>query len=313
MQRVHTRLMAFQPAYLRLYQTGELFERVDQARALLAECRVCPRECRVDRTAGALGKCRVGAAPMVSAHHAHSGEEPPLVGVYGSGTIFFTGCNLACVYCQNYDISHHRVGEVVSTEALAAMMVALQNRGCHNVNLVTPTHQMPQILAALPLAIERGLMVPLVYNCGGYESLHSLHLLDDVVDIYMPDLKYADPEVGRELSGVADYPQRAQAAVAEMHRQVGDLVIDRRGIAQRGLIVRHLVLPAGLAGTAAVARFLSQEISPGTYLNLMDQYHPCFMAFDHPLLGRRPTEREFADAVRTVREAGLNRVAGIPA
>ena len=304
--------MAFQPAYLRLYQTGDLFARVDQAQELLGECSVCPRECRVDRTAGVLGKCKVGEAPMVSAYYAHTGEEPPLVGVYGSGTIFFTGCNLACVYCQNYDISHHRMGEVVSTEALAAMMVALQNRGCHNVNLVTPTHQVPQILAALPLAIERGLMVPLVYNCGGYESLESLRLLDGVVDIYMPDLKYTDPEVGRELSGVPDYPQRARAAVAEMHRQVGDLVVDRRGIAQRGLIVRHLVLPGGLAGTAAVARFLADEISPRTYLNLMDQYHPCFMAFDHPLLGRRLSEREFTEAVRAARDAGLTRLEGVP-
>ncbi|MGD2063663.1 MAG: radical SAM protein, partial [Nitrospirota bacterium] len=245
--------------------------------------------------------------------HAHTGEEPPLAGVFGSGTIFFTGCNLACVYCQNYDISHDRVGEVVSVEALAEMMVALQNRGCHNINLVAPTHQVPQILAALPSAIERGLMVPLVYNCGGYESLESLRLLDGVVDIYMPDLKYADADVGRELSGVPDYPQRSRAAVAEMHRQVGDLVVDRRGVAQRGLIVRHLVLPGGLAGTAAMARFVAEEISPSTYLNLMDQYYPCFMAFGHPLLARRATEREFAAAVLAVREAGLTRVEGIPA
>ena len=305
--------MAFQPAYQRLYQTGELFARIDGAQAMLRECRVCPRECGVDRTAGALGKCKVGTAPMVSAYHVHTGEEPPLVGIFGSGTIFFTGCNLACVYCQNYEISHYRAGHVVSTEELAAMMVALQNRGCHNVNLVTPTHQVPQILAALPSAIERGLMVPLVYNCGGYESLESLRLLDGVVDVYMPDLKYADAEVGRELSGVRDYPQRARAAVTEMHRQVGDLIVDRRGIAQRGLIVRHLVLPGGLAGTRFVARFLAQEVSRQTYFNLMDQYRPCFRAFDHPLLCRRPTEHEFAAAVRTVHRAGLSRVERIPA
>jgi len=305
--------MAFQPAYLTLYQTGELFARIDEARAMLGECRVCPRGCEVDRTAGELGVCQVGAAAMVSAYHPHTGEEPPLVGFFGSGTIFFTGCNLACRYCQNADISHHRRGEVVSTEALAAMMVALQNRGCPNINLVTPTHQVPQILAALPEAIERGLCVPLVYNCGGYEAQETLRLLDGVVDLYMPDLKYADADVGRRLSGVPDYPQRARAAVAEMHRQVGDLVVDRRGLAQRGLIVRHLVLPAGLAGTAAVARFLAEEISPATYLNLMDQYHPCHEAFTHPLLGRRITGAEFAAAVDAARAAGLTRVEGVAA
>lgn len=305
--------MAFQPAYLTLYQTGELFARIAQAEAMLAECRVCPRECGVDRSAGALGQCQVGAAPMVSACHPHTGEEPPLVGFFGSGTIFFTSCNLGCIYCQNYDISHHRHGEVVSTEALAGMMVALQNRGCANINLVTPTHQVPQILAALPDAIERGLCVPLVYNCGGYEAVESLRLLDGVVDLYMPDLKYADAEVGRRLSGVSDYPQRARAAVAEMHRQVGDLVVDRRGVARRGLIVRHLVLPGGLAGTAAIARFLAEEISTATYLNLMDQYHPCHEAFAHPLLRRRITSAEFAAAVDAVRNAGLTRVEGVAA
>jgi len=302
--------MAFQPAYLTLYQTGELFARIDAAQAMLGECRVCPRECRVDRTAGALGQCQVGAAPMVSAYHPHTGEEPPLVGAFGSGTIFFTSCNLGCIYCQNYDISHHRHGEVVSTEALAGMMVALQNRGCANINLVTPTHQVPQILAALPDAIEHGLGVPLVYNCGGYESLATLRLLDGVVDLYMPDLKYADAEVGRRLSGVRDYPRRARAAVAEMHRQVGDLVVDRRGVARRGLIVRHLVLPGGLAGTAAIAHFLAEEISTATYLNLMDQYHPCHEAFAHPLLRRRIAGAEFAAALDAVRDAGLTRVEG---
>jgi len=303
--------MAFHPAYLSLYQSGELSARIERAEALLRECRVCPRECRVDRSAGALGQCQVGAAPMVSAYHPHTGEEPPLVGFFGSGTIFFTSCNLGCIYCQNYDISHHRHGEVVSTEALAGMMVALQNRGCANINLVTPTHQVPQILAALPKAVERGLCVPLVYNCGGYEALDTLHLLDGVVDLYMPDLKYADAEVGRRLSGVRDYPQRARAAVAEMHRQVGDLVVDRRGVAQRGMIVRHLVLPGGLAGTAAMARFLAEEISTSTYLNLMDQYHPCHEAFAHPQLRRRITSGEFAAAVAAVRDAGLTRVEGV--
>jgi len=305
--------MAFQPAYLTLYQTGELFARLAQAEAMLGECRVCPRGCAVDRTAGVLGQCQVGAAPMVSAYYPHTGEEPPLVGAFGSGTIFFTSCNLRCIYCQNYDISHRRHGEVVSTETLAGMMVALQNRGCANINLVTPTHQVPQILAALPDAIEHGLCVPLVYNCGGYESLETLRLLDGVVDLYMPDLKYADAEVGRRLSGVSDYPQRARAAVAEMHRQVGDLVVDRRGVARRGLIVRHLVLPGGLAGTAAMARFLAEEISTATYLNLMDQYHPCHEAFAHPLLRRRIASAEFAAAVDAVRDAGLTRVEGAAA
>lgn len=250
---------------------------------------------------------------MVSSYGPHLGEEAPLVGRHGSGTIFFTNCNLHCAYCQNYTISQLGYGEPVSSHELARIMLSLQRRHCHNINLVSPTHVVPQILEALEVAAGAGLSLPLVYNTGGYDSLETLRLLDGVVDIYMPDMKYADARVAQELSDAPEYPSVNRAAVKEMHRQVGDLEIDRDGIAQRGLLVRHLVLPEGLAGTRETARFLSTEISSNTYVNVMDQYRPCYRATEFRALGRRPSQEEFEQAVREMREAGLARFDGMPA
>jgi putative pyruvate formate lyase activating enzyme len=297
------------PAYLAPYQTGELHVRIEAARRLAAECRLCPRGCGVRRRQGDVGVCGVAGDAVVSSHGAHFGEEAPLAGQGGSGTIFLTGCNLQCVFCQNFEISQRREGRHTSPERLAQMMLDLQRLGCHNINFVTPTHQIFQILQALPSAVEGGLRLPLVYNCGGYESLEALRLLDGVIDLYMPDLKYADAAVATWCSGVRDYPAVAQAAIREMHRQVGDLVMDERGVARRGLLVRHLVLPSGLAGTEEVVRFLA-GVSPDTYLNIMDQYRPCHQAHEHPLLARRPTAGELERARQSARAAGLRRLDG---
>ena len=293
-------------SYLHLAETGELAERAAQAQQCLAECRLCPHECRVNRLNGELGGCRTGTEPVVSSFGPHFGEEAPLVGRCGSGTIFLTNCNLRCVFCQNADISHLGEGAVVTREQLAQMMVSLQERGCHNINFVTPTHQVPQILSALLLAIEQGFSIPLVYNCGGYESVETLQLLGGVFDIYMPDCKYSDDAVAERLSGARGYWQHNQAALREMHQQVGDLVNDADGIAVKGLLVRHLVLPNGLAGTERVMQFLA-GLSTNTYVNVMAQYRPCFNAHQHPELARRPSDQEYEEAVRLAREAGLRR------
>jgi putative pyruvate formate lyase activating enzyme len=253
---------------------------------------------------------------MVSSFHPHFGEEAPLVGRYGSGTIFLTYCNLRCIFCQNYDISHLGQGAEYSYEQLSSMMIDLQRRGCHNINFVTPTHQTAQIVAGLPRAIEMGLEVPLVYNCGGYEALETIKLLDGIFDIYMPDIKYGDNEAAKALSGAGDYVEVSRAAVKEMQRQAGDLVLDINGIAQRGLIIRHLVLPEGLAGTSEVMRFIANEISPDAYVNIMDQYRPCYKAYNnphYPAMGRRITNVEFEEAVRVAEEEGVKRLAGITA
>jgi putative pyruvate formate lyase activating enzyme len=299
----------FEAAYLELLRTGELESRVEEARAMLEECRLCGRECHVDRLEGTKGAvCRTGEKAVVSSFNAHFGEEDPLVGQHGSGTIFFTNCNLKCQFCQNYEISQLGEGREVSAEEIAGMMLHLQGRGCHNVNFVSPTHVIPQIMAALLIAAEKGLRVPLVHNTGGYDSLETLSLLDGIVDIYMPDMKYADEKVGRKYSKVKEYPQVNQAAVREMHRQVGDLVTDEQGIAQRGLLVRHLVLPNGLAGTSEIVRFLAEEISPETYVNVMSQYRPTYKAHEYPDIDRRPTMEGLEEAVSLAQEAGLTRL-----
>ncbi len=300
----------FTPAYLRL-PPNVLADKARQAEEILKECTLCPRECRVDRTAGETGFCRTGNKPFISSYGPHFGEERPLVGRYGSGTIFMGNCNLGCLFCQNYSISHLGEGSEVSFERLADLMLHLQEQGCHNINFVTPTHQMPMILRSLLIASENGLNLPVVYNCGGFESLHAIELLDGVVDIYMPDFKYDDPEMALKYSDAPQYPDAARKAIKEMHRQVGDLIIDRRGIALRGLLVRHLVLPAGIAGTAGIVKFIAEEISKNTYINVMDQYRPCFRAFDHPPLNRRITAREYADAVQMAIDAGLKRIDGV--
>jgi putative pyruvate formate lyase activating enzyme len=295
-------------SYLDLHQRGELRRRTEAALARLERCEVCPRGCAVDRLQDQRSFCGVGRRALLSSAGPHFGEEAPLTGWRGSGTLFFAGCNLSCSFCQNYDISHLRQGTEVEARELAGAMLAVQQMGCHNLNLVTPTHVTPQVLEALCLAAEDGLRIPIVYNCGGYESLETLELLDGVVDIYMPDFKYADSEVAARYSDAPDYPDVARAALREMFRQVGDLTLDQRGVATRGLLVRHLVLPRGQAGTAEVVRFLARELSPRTYLNVMAQYRPCGEIHGDERLGRRPTGPELAEAVELARAAGLTRL-----
>ena len=275
---------------------------------MLEECRVCPRHCGANRLAGESGKCQVTQQVVVSSYGPHFGEEAPLVGRHGSGTIFFAYCNLRCVFCQNYTISQLGEGSPVTREELAQMMLSLQARGCHNINLVSPTHVVPYILEALELAVSRGLYLPLVYNSGGYDSLETLELLDGIVDIYMPDMKYSDGKIAEQLSGIKDYPVVNRAAIKEMYRQVGDLQIDETGIACRGLLVRHLVLPNRLAGTQEVVRFLAQEVSTNTYLNIMAQYYPSYKAFDMPQLARPVSRQEFSEAVDLAHQQGLYRL-----
>ena len=245
---------------------------------------------------------------VISSYDPHFGEEAPLVGRRGSGTIFFTYCNLQCVFCQNYTISQLGEGRAVDREELARMMLSLQAKGCHNINLVSPTHVVPYILDALELAASTGLHLPLVYNSGGYDSVGTLELLDGIVDIYMPDMKYSDEKTAEQLSGIKDYPKVNKAALKEMHRQVGDLEMDDEGVAQHGLLVRHLVLPNRLAGTQEVVRFLAQEVSANTYLNLMAQYRPCYKATDIPLLSRPVLKQEFFEATDLARQQGLDRL-----
>ena len=296
------------PSYLKAHREGILRERIAAALAILERCRLCPRHCEVNRLKGEQGVCQTGRQAIVSSHNAHFGEEDPLVGRGGSGTIFLTQCNLLCVFCQNYEISHMGEGAPVQAGDLADMMVTLQGQGCHNINFVTPTHVVPQILEALPEAVERGLRVPLVYNCGGYEEVATLHLLDGLVDIYMPDFKFWDSQVADRYCKASDYPEKARLAVKEMHRQVGDLTLDDMGIARRGLLIRHLVMPDGLAGTRDIMRFLATEVSKNTYVNVMSQYRPCGEAYRYRELQRMITVEEYREAVRMAHEEGIHRL-----
>jgi len=295
----------FQPGFLQLLQTGELRKRATKAYEHLSNCDVCALACGIDRRNGELGTCKTGERAKISSYGPHLGEENPLRGHRGSGTIFFTRCNLRCQYCQNHDISQTDSGYEIEPEELAVIMLELQDRGCHNINFVSPSHVVPQILAGVLIAAQAGLMIPLVFNSGGYDSMTMLALLDGVIDIYMPDMKYGDPEIGRLYSKIPDYPQVNQMVVKEMHRQVGDLILDERGIANRGLLIRHLVLPENLAGTDRVIRFLAQEISTNTYLNLMDQYRPAYHAGNYPELNRTITREEYSQAVQLAQESGL--------
>jgi putative pyruvate formate lyase activating enzyme len=295
-----------EPAYLQLLRSGELKRRVAKAYTRLEACDICARECGVNRRESAEGAgCRTGERAIVSSAGPHFGEEDPLVGRGGSGTIFFSWCNLRCQFCQNSEISQSGHGQETEPEDLARMMLRLQGQGCHNINFVSPSHVVPQILAGLLIAAEAGLRLPLVYNTGGYDALGTLALLDGVVDIYMPDIKYADADAARRYSKISNYPAVNQAAVKEMHRQVGDLTMDSRGVAQRGLLVRHLVLPDGLAGTPETVLFLRDECSPNTYINVMAQYRPCYRAYELPPLDRRITDEEYTEAVRLAQDAGL--------
>jgi putative pyruvate formate lyase activating enzyme len=294
--------------YLTLYREGKLDERVAAVQERLSPCMVCPRECKVGRLSDEKGICETGSKAVVSSYAPHFGEESPLVGRGGSGTIFFTNCNLLCVFCQNYDISHLGQGVEADAGQLAAMMVNLQRQGCHNINFVTPSHVVPQILDALPKAIERGLTVPLVYNSSGYDSLETLKLLDGIVDIYMPDFKFWSKESGRKYAKAPDYSKVARVAVLEMHRQVGDLVLNDEGLAARGLLVRHLVMPGSLEETREILGFLANEVSADTYVNVMDQYRPCGKANQYPPIDRRLTNDEYQAALKMAKDAGLHRL-----
>lgn len=294
------------PAYLNI-SAGELKRRAEKSWFLMNSCRVCPRKCGVDRAHDEKeGFCKTGSKPLVYSAHPHFGEESCLVGSAGSGTIFFSSCNLACVYCQNWEISQLRQGQEIKIEDLAQMMISLQRNSCHNINFVSPTIWVPHILKALILARKKGLKVPLVYNTGGYDAVNTLKLLDGVIDIYMPDIKYANNEIGLEYSNAAKYWDVARKAVREMYRQVGDLVINKKGLAEKGLLIRHLVLPEGLAGTKKVMKFIA-SLSKKTYVNVMDQYRPENKLLSYPKIDRRITGDEFSQAIEIAEGAGLHR------
>ena len=282
-------------------------ERVKEAFKILEDCTLCPRSCRVNRLNDERGYCAMGRDLEVASYGAHYGEEDVLAGSGGSGTIFLNSCNLSCVFCQNYDISQLRNGWVVSQDEFVQMMLSLQERGCHNINFVTPTHFMPQILKAVLTAQGKGLCVPLVYNCGGYESLRSLQLLEGIIDIFMPDMKYLDEETAHRLSNAPNYPNIAKIALKEMYRQVGDLVIDERGVAIKGMLIRHLVLSDNLAQTGQILRFIAQEVSLNSYVNIMDQYRPCYNAQHFLHLTRPITQQEYIQATNEARKLGLHR------
>ena len=292
--------MTFLPANI-----GSFSKPVQQLWDCMNPCTLCPRRCEVYRGKGEIGFCGIACLPLVSSVAPHFGEESVLVGSGGSGTIFFAGCNLGCVFCQNFDISHHRRGRRMSIEQLAQSMLELQNYGCSNINFVTPTHVIPAITAAIELARKSGLTLPTVYNTGGYDLVETLKLLEGFVDIYMPDMKYSDSEVAEELSTAPDYPEVNLAAVKEMHRQVGDLQVTK-GLATRGLLVRHLVLPNNLAGSLKIIDFLAEQISTSTTINVMEQYRPCYKASSHPKINRRPSFEEIESVRQYAIDKGLN-------
>ena len=301
----------FQPAYLRTWESGRLGEKVEEALQELRVCRLCPRDCDVDRMADEMGVCKTGRCAKVASAFPHHGEEDCLRGARGSGTIFFSHCNLRCVFCQNHDISWEGSGRDYDAEALATMMLELQDQGCHNINLVTPEHVVPQVLQAIDIAAGKGLCLPLVYNTSAYDSQRSIELLDGVVDIYMPDFKFWDPATARRLISAEDYPQTARKALQAMHRQTGDLVFDEEGVALRGVLVRHLVMPEALAGTQDIMRFLAEEISADTFVNIMGQYSPAARVVARPgryaKIERRITDQEYVEAFEVAIEAGLHR------
>ena len=297
------------PSYLSLLKSGELEKRVSEAVKRLSRCDICPHRCNVDRLNDQRGFCKIGRQAVVASYGAHFGEEPPITGTKGSGTTFFSGCNMKCLYCQNYEISHGLEGYEVTKEYLAFIFLSLQEGGCHNINLVTPTHVVPQILEALLIAAKEGLKIPIVYNCGGYESVETLRLLEGIVDIYMPDIKYSDSEIAQKLSKIKNYWEVAKQALKEMHRQVGDLILEERSkVALKGLLIRHLVLPEDLSGSKKIFEFIATEISKNSVINIMDQYRPCGKAFNMPPLDRMITRDEFNQAIKWAREQGLKRL-----
>ncbi len=307
LEPIRSALGPTRPAYASAEEQGVLKERIDRAYAALEHCELCPHQCGVNRSRGEKGFCNAGSQAVVYSHSAHYGEERPLVGAGGSGTIFFSHCNLRCVFCQNWPIAHEGRGSTVSDEELADMMLSLQSRGCHNINLVTPTHMMPHILGATRIALKKGLQLPLCYNTGGYERVEMVRLLDGIVDIYLPDLKFMDGEESARyaLRGVPDYPRHAQESIQEMHRQVGDLQTTSNGVALRGLMVRHLVMPNRIAGTKEFVEWVAENLSPDTYVNIMSQYRVAFQAFDYEPIARAITNQEFVEAMEWAIAAGL--------
>ncbi len=299
--------MEERPTYIRTKANGLLEQKISDLEALVNSCVLCPRQCRVRRAAGETGYCKAPYAIYLSSAFAHLGEEAPLVGTHGSGTIFLTHCNLRCVFCQNYDISIHGEGRCVSYGELAGIMLRLQERGCHNINLVTPTHYVPQIVKALSVAIDQGLSIPIVYNCGGYESLDVLGLLDGIVDIYMPDIKFLDSGLSKRFCEAGDYPDVVKSVIMEMQRQVGDLECNASGIAQRGLLIRHLAMPNCGEDTKTILRFIKEEVSENTFVNIMAQYHPCHNAGAHPEIARKISSEEYREAIEYAKVIGLAR------
>lgn len=295
------------PIYLKTKSEGRLDEIIETLESKLNPCVLCPRKCRANRYIGDLGYCKAPYDIYISSVFPHFGEEAPLVGLYGSGTIFFTHCNLRCIFCQNYDISLFGEGSRYSYMAVAHAMLELQRRGCHNINLVTPTHYVPQILKALNIAIDEGLNIPIVYNCGGYESLEVIRLLEGVVDIYMPDIKFMDKGLSKRYCKAEDYPDVVGEVVKEMQRQVGDLKINSQNIATRGLLIRHLVMPGANENTKKVLKFIKDEVSENAFVNIMAQYHPCLGTEEFTELSRRITNKEFFDALEYARAIGLKR------
>ncbi|NNF99022.1 MAG: radical SAM protein [Desulfobacteraceae bacterium] len=297
-----------EPAYIKTRSVGLLAKKIERAYKALAHCELCPRKCGVNRLAGEYGFCNTGERAVVSSFNAHFGEETPLVGNHGSGTIFFTHCNLLCLFCQNFEISHFGHGNPVSCDRLAEMMMSLQNSGCLNINFVTPSHVVPQMLSALDIAIDKGLKIPLVFNSGGYDSVPTLKMLDGIVDIYMPDMKFMNPDTAERLCQTRDYPMILRKAVLEMHRQVGDLIIDDTGLARRGLLVRHLVLPEGLADTHKIMTFIANKVSVDTYVNIMPQYRPCGRAHEIRGLNRSLSNKEYVTSLKQAEDAGIRRL-----
>jgi putative pyruvate formate lyase activating enzyme len=299
--------MAFTPSYINLFEKGELNKRVELLQEFIKECQLCPRQCHVNRLNGEVGYCGAGSDLMVSSAFPHFGEEPPLVGLNGSGTIFLTHCNLRCIFCQNYDISHLGRGDRITLSDMARAMVKLQEMGCHNINFVTPTHYASQIVASLPKAMEWGLRLPIVYNCSGYESIEVIRLLEGVVDIYMPDVKFMDEKYSKRYSNAPDYPEVIKKVLKEMHRQVGDLTTNSKGVAERGLLIRHLVMPGGVASSEAVLKFIAEEISVHSYVNIMNQYRPEYRANEYSEISHPITHQEYLEAIQLAKGFRLYR------
>ncbi len=294
------------PAFAKLEEEGKFAQKIREAYSIFEECQLCPRMCGVNRQKGEKGFCRAPLKPVVFGAHPHFGEEVSLVGNYGSGTIFFSNCNLRCIFCQNWPIAHEGKGKEIEDEDLAGMMLYLQETGCHNINLVTPTHVMPNILNATRIALKKGLRLPLVYNTSGYERLEIVKLLDGIVDIYMPDMKFMDgDQAAKYSSGASDYPEVTAKAIIEMNRQVGELMIDERGIALRGLMIRHLVMPNRVAGTEKFVKWVAENLPKSTYVNIMPQYRVEYKAYEYPKISRGITVNEFLEAIEWAKQSSL--------